>query len=187
MIRLKQTSTLFVINKWLLKLFFTAFFVLPHFHSDAQFIRLQLELEDEVTLEASRPFQFGSIPVNYGWVQIGMNDELAGRIVLRTMENINLLVSVNAPEQLIKDQNNVMPLDIRAAYYNSIPERNPNPIEFEGATARFQVNDSGKLVEQMDRRRERLESTIYIYGSVFAGRIEPGVYRGTVIVRIEYE
>ncbi len=174
-------------NKWLFKLCLTAIFIFPQLSVEAQFIRLQLELEDEVTLESSRPFQFGSIPVNYGWVHIGMNDELAGRIVLRTMENINLLVSVIAPEQLIKDQNNTMPLDIKAAYYNSIPARNPNPVEFEGSTARFQVNDSGKLVEQMDRRRERLESTIFIYGSVFAGRIEPGVYSGTIVVRIEYE
>ena len=153
----------------------------------AQFIRLQLELDDEVTVRDSRPLNFGGIPPNYGWVRVGMADELAGRMSISTTENINLLVSVIAPEQLVRDERNTMPFELEAAYYNSIPQRRENPVLFDGNTAYFPVNDGGKLVEQMDRRREKLEASLFFFGAAFAGNIEPGVYFGEIIVRVEYE
>ena len=153
----------------------------------AQFIRVQLELDDEMTVRSGQNLNFGSIPINFGWVNVDMGDELAGRTTIRTMENITIQVTVIAPEELVLNERNVMPFTLQASYYNSIPDRNPNPVMFEGNSAIFPVNDGGKLIEYMDRRRERLEANLYFYGSVYAGRIDPGVYRGEVIVRIEYE
>ncbi|MFP4468765.1 MAG: hypothetical protein ACLFN2_07335 [Bacteroidales bacterium] len=155
--------------------------------ASAQFLRLQLVVEKETGVSRAREMDPGTIPARAGWVEMGLTDEFAGRFSIGAPENINVKVSVDAPAELVLDAANLMPLNLRVAYLNDRTENPRNAIPFPGESATFALSNCGCLVENMDPDHHQPEAHLLFYGGVYAGDIRPGVYRGTVTVRVEYE
>ncbi len=156
------------------------------FHAHAQFMRLQLIIEDEIFIADVRIFQTDIIPANYGWYQISPDDEYAGRVTIRTAENINLYVSVQSPGELVLDANNKIPFVLEAAFLNTGNMDFSQAIAFDGNEACFPINNNGLLVEHMPASKIPVEATLLFYGSLYVGMVDPGVYHGVVKVSIEY-
>ncbi|MDR4988980.1 MAG: hypothetical protein RG741_09115 [Bacteroidales bacterium] len=156
-------------------------------HTQAQFLRLQIVIEEDFSITGVSFLNPGVLPVNFGWIQIPIHDRAAGRVTLAAAENINLIVSFNAPEVLVLDENNTVPLRLQAAYINDGGTDTRRAVNFNGNSAQFRLSRSGQLVDKMNPRYHRLETNVYFFGSMFTGDIRPGVYRGTLSVTVEYE
>lgn len=152
-----------------------------------QFLNLQLIVQNEVNVSDSRNLDMGFIPVNYGWVQVGLSDDYSGRFTIGASENVNLLVTVDAPDELVMDESNRMPFLLEVAYLNNSSRRVHRAKPFIDGRAFFPINDNGKLAENMNRIREPLEASIFFYGSAYAGRVAPGIYRATITITTEFE
>ncbi len=174
-------------NKWAYTAFVFVFLLVASLHTQAQFLRLQILIEEEFSITGASILNPGVLPVNFGWIQIPIHDDAAGRITLVAAENINVIVSFNAPEALVLDENNTVPLRLQAAYINDGGTDTRRAVDFNGSTAQFRLSRSGQLVDKMDPRLHRLETNIYFFGAMFTGDIRPGVYQGTLSVTVEYE
>lgn len=152
----------------------------------AQFMRIQLVVDEEVSISDVRTLETGQIPVNYGWFQISISDDYAGRFTIRAFENINLLVSVQAPDELVLDANNTIPFRLETAYMNAGDMDLRQTVPFRGNNASFPISNRGLLTDSMPGLQLPLEAAIIFYGSVYVGAVDPGVYSGEVVVTINY-
>ena len=187
MTAMKQHITLYYSKAFLAMLLMLFFHGLTAPVAFGQFLNLQLVVQNEVNVSDSRNLDMGFIPVNYGWVQVGLSDDYSGRFTIGTSENVNLLVTVDAPDELVKDEDNRMPFLLEVAYLNNSSQRVHRAKPFIDGRAYFPINDNGKLAENMNRIREPLEASIFFYGSAYAGRVAPGIYRATITIRTEFE
>lgn len=152
----------------------------------AQFMRLEIAVEDNIVIGDFRWLQTGFVPINYGWVNINIDDEDAGRFNLRTDENVNILVTVQSPDELVMDQMNRLPFRLNVAYLNDDIVDFSRATPFNGKTANIRMHPSPLLRENMRNRQGSFQTNIFFYGAVYVGLVDPGVYRGEVRVRIEF-
>lgn len=155
--------------------------------AQAQFMQLQLVIQNEVAILDARNLRMGEIPVNYGWVQVKPGDEFSGRFSIQAAENVNVLVSVQAPEALVKDAHNRLPFQLQAGYLNNGTRRAHQATPFNSNTARFPLNNSGKLADRLRPENGQLEATIFLFGATYAGDVRPGLYEGVITITTEYE
>lgn len=152
----------------------------------AQTMRLQFIVEEEFSIKNVRHIDLGLLQPGFGWVQFQKQDYSAGQFSISASENVNIIVSYVAPEELVKDVDNTLPVKMEAAYLNDGTNNARNAITFDNNNAVFQINNSGLMVDQMDARIHKLECWLYFYGNVYVGDVEPGVYYGFLQVRVEY-
>ncbi len=152
----------------------------------AQFMRIQLVIDEEISISDVRTLETGQIPLNFGWFHIDLNDDYAGRFTIRTSENINLLVSVQAPDELVLNANNTLPFQLEAAYLNTGNRNLRQAVAFDNKQAFFPIINNGLLIENMSSQQLPLEASMFFYGSVHVGQVDPGVYSGEVVVTINY-
>ncbi len=153
----------------------------------AQFMQLQLIVQNEVAITEARNLRMGQIPVNYGWVQVGPGDDFSGRFSVQAAENVNVLVNIDAPEELVLDEHNRLPFQVQAGYLNNGTRRAHQATPFEGNQARFPLNREGLLVDRLRPENGQVEATIFLFGATFAGDVRPGVYEGVITITTEYE
>jgi len=154
--------------------------------TQAQFLRLQLVVEEETGVVRGQRLDPGLIRPNAGWVEVGVTDEFAGRFSISTQENINLGVTVNAPAELVLDAGNSMPMNFYAAYLNDGTDNPANATPLEADKTVFPISDCGCLLENMHPDRHQLIAHLFFYADLYAGDIQPGIYHGEVQVSIEY-
>ena len=153
----------------------------------AQFMQLQLVIQNEVAILDARNLRMGEIPVNFGWVQVEPGDDFSGRFSIQAAENVNVLVSVNAPEALVKDERNRLPFQVQAGYLNNGTRRAHQATPFNSNTARFPLNKTGMLADRLRPEGGQLEATIFLFGATYAGDVSPGLYEGVITITTEYE
>lgn len=154
----------------------------------AQFMQLLLVIPNEVAINEARNLRMGQIPVNYGWVLVALgDDEFTGRFSIQADENVNVLVSINAPEALVKDGNNKLPFQIKAAYLNNGTKQAHQATPFNGSKAQFPLNRTGRLADRIRPEGGQLEATIFLFGATYAGEVNPGLYQGVITITTEYE
>ena len=151
-----------------------------------QFMRLEILVDELFSITGHTQMDFGVIPVNSGWVELLINDSGAGQISISAEENIEIKVIIEAPSELVLNDYNTIPFRLETAYLQDGSTNTPGAIPFEDNTASFRLSGSGLLVHQMDPRIHRLRTDIYFFGRVYAGNISPGIYSGTIGVRVEY-
>ncbi len=154
---------------------------------NAQTMQFQLVVEEEFAILDLSIIELTGLSPGHGNVRINHSDSAAGSFRITAAENINLLVSFEAPETLMLDPQNIIPLSIRAAFQNDNLMNPSDANAFDGNTACFPVSDSGFLVENMDAMQHKLWTLISFFGEMHIGDIEPGVYVGYVTVRVEYQ
>ncbi len=153
----------------------------------AQYMQLQLIVQNEVAVGSPRNFGIGKIPPAYGWVQISAEDALAGRFEISTQENIWVQISIFPPDQLQLDTQNTLPLRLEASWINSPGQSPGKSFPFENQQAYFPLHDGGLLREKLPGFISRLRATVLVHGAAYVGNVEPGVYYGEIGVRVEYE
>ncbi len=175
-----------MIPKALLPLLFPAIilFVSPN-SAEAQFMRLQFVVEEEFFIGNLNYINPGELHTDYGWLNIPFDDDDAGRISITAAENIELLVTVEASEQLVKDPDNSIPFEVTPYYINDGNDHSRNAVPFENTSVIFPVHNSGLLVDRMEGRMHKLEAHIIFAYSLYVGNIAPGTYYGQVTVSIE--
>ena len=187
--------------KWILVAF--VLLLLGSGRASAQFMQLQLIINNEVAIHDARNLQLGEIPLKFGWVQVEPGDEFSGRFSIIASENVNVIVSVQAPEELIKDATNRLPFQVKAGYPNNGTRlsRQATPFNssqatsfnsslatsFNSSQARFALSGKGQLAEQLRPADGKIEATVYLFGAAYAGEVSPGLYKGTITITTEYE
>ena len=167
----------------------------------AQTMQLQITVEEEFSVFRDRGINPGVLPANEGWISIPDDSEMAGRLTISAEENVEIILTLDTPSELVRDSGigdsgiegseiegsgNTLPLRIAAAHTPDGGLHAADSIPFNGNTACFRLSASGLLAENMDPRLHRLNTHIYIYGEIYSGDVEPGVYYGDVGVRVEY-
>ncbi len=152
----------------------------------AQTLQMQIIVEEEFALVKERPIHTGAIQPDQGWIGISLEDEASGHLRIRAEENTFFTVTLDAPEELIMNPENTLPFRLQAAYITDGGTNPAQAVSFDGSTAFFRLSQSGLLVENMDPRFHRLAANILLYGEIYAGDVEPGLYQGEVGVRVEY-
>ena len=155
--------------------------------SVAQTMHFQLLVEDEFAILDPSHIEMVGLSPAHGTVYINHSDTSAGSFFVTAAENIHLLLSYEAPEALVLDSHNSIPVSIRAAYHNDTHTNESAATPFNGNTVFFPISRSGMLVEQMDVTRHRLRASLFFYGEMHVGDVDPGLYTGIVTVRVEYQ
>lgn len=151
-----------------------------------QFMRLEISVEELFSISGYTEMDFGLFRPNSGWVELGIDDLGAGQLRISAEENIELKVVIEAPSELVLNENNAMPFILENAYLQDGNQNTREAIPFHENSATFQLSRSGLLVDKMDSRIHRLRTEIYFFGRVYAGDVRPGIYSGTIGVQVEY-
>ncbi len=151
----------------------------------AQLMRIEFVVEEEFFVGNLRYVQPGLLTPGDGQVNIALDDTKAGRVSISAAENLDILVSVEASEQLAMDAQNAIPWVIESYYINDGTDNSANAVAFTNNHATFPVNNSGLLADALGGRIHRLKAHIVFAGDLYIGDIEPGVYYGRITVRIE--
>ncbi|MFO7998354.1 MAG: hypothetical protein R6U86_05160 [Bacteroidales bacterium] len=171
--------------KWILVAF--VLLLLGSGRASAQFMQLQLIINNEVAIHDARNLQLGEIPLQFGWVQVEPGDEFSGRFSIVASENVNVIVSIQSPEELIKDATNRLPFQVKAGYLNNGTRLARQATPFNSSQARFALSGKGQLAEQLRPADGKIEATVYLFGAAYAGEVSPGLYKGTITITTEYE
>ncbi len=150
-------------------------------------MQLNLQVDDEVWVQQENVIAIETIPVDAGQINIKADEDQAGKLRISARENITLQVGIDAPDELILDAGNSIPFSWKAAYNNSGSNRPDDIIPFSINPETLPLNNSGKLIEQMLPNPGELSLLLYVYGDFFVGNIDPGVYRGEILVTIEVD
>lgn len=152
------------------------------FRGEAQFMRLEITVDAEFNIVRQRDPDTAPVAPGSGW--IGLSENEAGHLDIQAAENVQLHVTVDAPDELVLDDENSMPFRFYAIYCNQAACSFHDAIPFDGNTAVFPLSGSGLLVEDMDSAL--LQSSIFLTYAFYAGNVSPGQYRGEITVAVEY-
>ncbi len=121
-----------------------------------------------------------------GLIKTAYDHENSGQLTIYSTENVHLIVNLTSPDYLIRDEENILPLDLRIAYvYSGI--NGPiavNPVAETTTTIR--MSPGNLLINEMTDPPLKFETFLFFYGSVDVGEVDPGVYEGKVQVQVEY-
>jgi len=154
---------------------------------DAQVMHLEIRVDSEFGLgDLIRPELAVQAAPGDGLVETSYDEENSGQLTLHTTENVDLLVTLTAPEHLVLGEENRLPLEIRMAYAHP---RSAGPLDINpvaGSSAAIRMNPGSLLINDMLSPPQKFETYLFLYGSVDVGDVDPGTYEGTVRLRVEY-
>lgn len=155
--------------------------------SYSQFILFSMEVEPEIQATSVRDLNFGVRSLEEGTVYIGLGDQGMGIFQIRGLADQLLLVDLDFPgflehpDPLVKDR---APVDIQAAYSN-LGENNPDQaVPFGNSTVSFTILNIRESPPS-DEIEDWSSAYIYLYGNLTIPDIEPGTYRGTIVLTID--
>ena len=151
-----------------------------------QAMRMEIQIDEVFSIFVEDPVSFGTIRPNSGWMTLHIHDSGAGQVGITAKENIVLHVRVIAPPELVLDENNSLPFRLETAYLQDGRTDIRQAIPLPNNSSSFQLSGSGLLADKMDARIHRLRANVYFFGHVYAGDVSPGIYSGTIGVRVEY-
>ena len=152
----------------------------------SQQMHFHLVVENEFAVTNLRNPDFGVIPPGSGWVLLPVESEQAGFFTISTTENVQLIASITVPERLVMNPSNSIPFRLEAAY---VCDGITNPTmakPFENKRASFTPSTRGVLIDENYTWLRELKTNVFLYGAVYVGDVEPGVYYGEVVVSLEY-
>lgn len=155
--------------------------------AEAQVMHLEIRVDPEFGLgDLIMPDLTAQAAPGDGLVETAYDHENAGQLTLHTTENVHLIVTLTSPDYLIRDKENRLPLDLRLAYAHPVfaGPLNLNPVA--DTTTAIRMNPGNLLINDMLNPPLKFETYLLLYGSVDVGDVSPGVYEGTVHLRVEY-
>ncbi len=161
-------------------------FVLFSAQGKAQQMHFHLVVEHEFAVTNFQYPDFGMVIAGSGWVYLAVDSELAGFFSISATENVPLIATIQAPERLVRDSTNSIPLHLEAAYVRD-GQINPALAEpFVNNRASFTLSNRGMLIDENYTWLRELKAFVFLYGTVYVGDVEPGVYYGEVMISLEY-
>lgn len=162
--------------------------LLPAEKSEAQFLRIVMEVEPELSAQTLQPLDFGQLYQNAGPIEVNMGENNMGIFTVMGYPNQSVRVSLHSPELLRhadRSFSDSLNISIRAAYANRGVNRIEDARLFNGNTAQFQMMEStgGLTPTQM---MQNATAYIFIFGSISVGDVQPGHYDGMVVMEVEY-
>ena len=148
-----------------------------HFH---------LVVDNEFAVSSLQNPDFGIIPVDTGWVHLPVESERAGFFAISSTENVQLIAAVTSPERLVMNSSNSIPLRLEAAYTQDGLTNPGLATPFVDKRASFTPSTRGMLIDKNYTWLRELKANVFLYGAVYVGDVEPGVYYGEVVVSLEY-
>ncbi len=155
--------------------------------ASAQVMHLEIRVDPEFGLaEFNAPDLTAQASPGEGLVETAYDQENAGQLTLHTREVVDLKVTMTAPDVLVLDQDNQIPLDLWMAYAY-VPNPGPSDINIlEENSVVIRTHPGKMLVDHMISPPPRFESFLYFFGNVVVGDVSEGIYEGTVRLRVEY-
>ncbi len=155
--------------------------------ANAQVMHLEIRVDSEFGLgDLIRPELAVQAAPGDGLVETSYDGESAGQLTLHTTENVDLLVTLAAPEHLVLDEENLLALELRMAYAHPIIAGPPDINPVADPTTTIRMNPGNLLINDMLSPPLKFETYLFFYGSVNIGDVAPGTYAGTVRLRVEY-
>ena len=185
-----------------------AMFVLGVPGVQAQFLRIQLKVPTKAAYYDITMPRFGNLYPNAGWIVIPPGDPRIGSFNISNIENITVMVGIAAPASLVMNEENQLPLRIEAAWLNDGTNRPHVAIPFEplaqnrkltlpstvgkttrfiGDYATFNLRSTTSFTGKSTLSDDPLTAWVYLFGALYVGDVEPGIYKGEIFVTIEYE
>lgn len=156
------------------------------FQGKSQQMHFHLVVENEFAVSSLRNPDFGITPVDTGWVHLPFESERAGFFAINATENVQLIATITPPDSLVMNPSNSISFRLEAAY---LQDGNNNPTlatPFADNRASFTLSSRGTLIDENYTWLRELQTNVFLYGAVFVGDVEPGVYYGEVVVSLEY-
>lgn len=151
-----------------------------------QAMRMEIQIEEVFSVILENRMSFGTIQPNHQWISLQVHDSGAGQIGITAQENVALHIAIDAPAELVLDESNTMPFRLENAYQQDGHTNLQHAIPFRDNNITFQPSGSNLLFDEMDHGQFRLRVDVYFFGQVYAGDVSPGIYSGTIGVRVEY-
>ena len=167
-------------------LFFFLFGVGP---IQAQQMHTHIQVHHEFEVKMERWLLNDPIPPDLlkpGWLHIDADHQNAGRISIHATENTTLLLSLEAPDSLVMDDQNILPFRLEAAYIQDGLTVPGLATPFVDKRASFTLSSRGILIDENYTWLRELQTNVFLYGAVYVDDVEPGVYYGEVVVSLEY-
>lgn len=155
---------------------------------EAQFIRVTMEVESELSTQTLQPLSFGQLYQNTGPVSVGMGAENMGIFSISGSPIQKVRVSLQSPELLRhadRSLNDSLEVSIQAAYANRGANRVEDARPFNDEQAQFQMMENTGNLTSAALLRD-VTAYIYIFGNLSVGDVEPGLYDGDVVIEVEY-
>ncbi|MEX0685720.1 MAG: hypothetical protein WD267_11365 [Balneolales bacterium] len=151
---------------------------------NAQFLRFSMEVETELSARNESKLNFGNMAS--GTRELSLNDDGIGIFSISAYQNVHVNISIETPGYLLnsmRGNNDQLEVVLNSAYANEGENNYKQAISMTDNKARFPVRESSGA-----RRSIGIERCwLYIYGTITAGDVSPGIYEGDVVVHIEYE
>ncbi len=155
--------------------------------ANAQVMHLEIRVDPEFGLgDLIMPDLTAQAAPGDGLVQTDYGHENAGQLTLHTSENVHLIVTLSPPEYLVQDEDNRLPLDLQMAYAHPGTNGPPDITPAADNTTIIRMHPGNQLINDMLSPPLKFETYLVLYGSVVVGGVSPGVYEGTVNLRVEY-
>ncbi len=155
--------------------------------TNAQLMHIQLVVENEFAISGLRAPDWGLIPTGSGETFLPANDEQAGRFTISATENTQVLLTLDAPAEIVSVPGNAIAFNLEAAYVQDGRTDAGLAKPIADNRACFPLSTGNLLLDQdIYERIQELRTTVFLYGKVYAGNVAPGVYYGVVTVSVEY-
>ncbi len=152
----------------------------------AQQMHFHLVVEHEFAVTNFQHPDFGMVTAGSGWVYLPVDSELAVLFSISATENIPVIATIQSSERLVLDSANAIPIRLEAAY---VRDGATNPLlvkPFVDNRASFTLSSRGELIDENFTWLRELQTNVFLYGAVYVGDVEPGVYYGEVTISLEY-
>ncbi len=155
--------------------------------ANGQLMRIQLMVEHEFAITRLRYPCWGLIPAGSGQVYLSSENEKAGRFTISATENVHILMTIETPAELVLNPDNTIAFSMQTAYIQDGRTDASQARPIIGKYASFPLS-TGNLIHETNllAKIHELRTTVFLYGLVVVGDVDPGVYSGDVTVRVEY-
>jgi len=154
-----------------------------------QFMRINFGVKANVCMEQIMPFAFNTTaPSSDIEVESGTQFlQASGVYSLIGLENISVMVRVEAPDVLLDGQNNTIPFELTMAWQNDGTQEEATAKPAKDNKSVFPLSNSGLLIENMKEAPAILRAYIFLRGTAIIPKTATSPYEGNVHLIIEYE
>ncbi len=153
----------------------------------AQLMNIQLVVENEFAISGLKSPDWGVVQAGTGRVYLSTKDQKAGMFTISATENVRVLLTLETPAELVLTPENAIAFNPEAAYVQDGRKDADLAKPITDNHACFSLSTGNLVLDtNLYQRIQELKTTVYLYGNIYVGDVEPGVYSGIVRIRAEY-
>ncbi|MEX1135512.1 MAG: hypothetical protein WEB89_01335 [Balneolales bacterium] len=159
-------------------------------------VRFSTYSDDDLVLN-----MLGSGEIEFNWIlpnetrSIGLGDEEMVVMSITGVEYYDVIVTIDAPDNLVLDGENVLAFTLNAAYANRGQNQVGDARLISGDVARFPIKgrEGGQppgpppTPDYEGYTPPEATAYLFLYGTITAGQVHAGEYTGTINITVEYD